>query len=81
MPSELALPPDGISIFHKSQYFSVSPFKIYFYVGHVNSIWNYWNYILPSVGSKQKGRYEPATVLHRKVVKADNFASTETKNK
>ena len=39
MPSELALPPDGISICsHKSQYFPVSPCTIDFYVGHINSM-------------------------------------------
>ena len=39
MNSELALPPDGISICsHKSQYFPVSPFTIDFYVGHINSM-------------------------------------------
>lgn len=53
VPSELALPPDDISVCsHKSQYFPVSPFTIDFYVGHINGMWNYLNYILPSVRSK-----------------------------
>ena len=40
VPSELALPPDDISICsHKSQYFPVSPFTIDFYVGrHINGM-------------------------------------------
>lgn len=39
MPFAFAFLPHSISTcFQKSQYFSVSPFKVDFYVGHVKSI-------------------------------------------